>query len=41
VTAPPAAPGISDVLSMLASALLDQRQTRTAQRQAMYRQFLD
>jgi hypothetical protein len=39
--APPSAPGISDVLSMLASALLDQRQTRTAQRQAMYSRFLD
>ena len=28
----PAAPGISDVLSMLATALLDQRQQRNAQR---------
>jgi hypothetical protein len=30
--AAPAAPGISDVLSMLATALLDQRQQRNAQR---------
>ncbi len=41
--APPAptAPGISDVLGMLASALLDQRQARSSQRQAMYSRFLD
>ena len=37
----PTAPGIDDVLGMLASALLDQRQTRTAQRQAMYSRFLE
>ena len=37
----PAAPGISDVLSMLATALLDQRQQRNAQRSAMYQAFLD
>jgi hypothetical protein len=41
--APPAtaAPGINDVLSMLATALLDQRQQRNAQRSAMYQAFLD
>jgi hypothetical protein len=39
--AAPAAPGISDVLSMLATALLDQRQQRNAQRSAMYQAFLD
>ena len=41
--APPAppAPGISDVLGMLATALLDQRQQRNAQRSAMYQSFLD
>ena len=37
----PAAPGISDVLGMLANALLDQRQQRNAQRSAMYQAFLD
>ncbi len=37
----PAAPGISDVLGMLATALLDQRQQRNAQRSAMYQAFLD
>jgi len=37
----PAAPGISDVLSMLATALLDQRQQRNAQRSAMYQAFLE
>ena len=37
----PAVPGISDVLSMLATALLDQRQQRNAQRSAMYQAFLD
>jgi hypothetical protein len=37
----PAAPGISDVLGMLATALLDQRQQRNAQRSAMYQSFLD
>ena len=37
----PAAPGINDVLSMLATALLDQRQTRNAQRSAMYQAFLE
>jgi hypothetical protein len=36
-----AAPGISDVLGMLANALLDQRQQRNAQRSAMYQAFLD
>jgi hypothetical protein len=39
--AAPAAPGISDVLGMLATALLDQRQTRNAQRSAMYQAFLE
>ena len=41
--APPAppAPGISDVLGMLATALLDQRQQRNAKRSAMYQSFLD
>jgi hypothetical protein len=29
------------VLGMLAAALLDQRQTRTAQRREMYRSFLE
>ena len=37
----PVAPGISDVLGMLATALLDQRQQRNAQRSAMYQAFLD
>jgi hypothetical protein len=37
----PTAPGISDVLGMLATALLDQRQARSSQRQAMYSRFLD
>ena len=37
----PAAPGISDVLGMLATALLDQRQQRNAKRSAMYQAFLD
>jgi hypothetical protein len=37
----PAVPGISDVLGMLANALLDQRQQRNAQRSAMYQAFLD
>ena len=37
----PAAPGISDVLGMLATALLDQRQQRNAHRSAMYQAFLD
>jgi hypothetical protein len=37
----PAAPGISDVLGMLATALLDQRQQRNAQRSAMYQAFLE
>ena len=41
VPAPAAAPGISDVLGMLATALLDQRATRNAQRSAMYQAFLD
>ena len=41
VPAPGAAPGISDVLGMLATALLDQRQQRNAQRSAMYQAFLD
>jgi hypothetical protein len=42
-SAPPSAPapGIDDVLGMLAAALLDQRQTRTAQRREMYRSFLE
>jgi hypothetical protein len=35
------APGIDDVLGMLAAALLDQRQTRTTQRREMYRSFLE
>ena len=39
--APSPAPGISDVLNMLANALLDQRQARASQRQAMYSRFLD
>ena len=39
--APAPAPGISDVLGMLATALLDQRQARSSQRQAMYSRFLD
>ena len=39
--APVHAPGISDVLGMLATALLDQRQQRNAQRSAMYQSFLD
>jgi len=38
---PAVAPGISDVLGMLATALLDQRQQRNAQRSAMYQAFLD
>jgi hypothetical protein len=38
---PVAVPGISDVLGMLATALLDQRQQRNAQRSAMYQSFLD
>ena len=37
----PAPSGIGDVLNMLASALLDQRQARTARRQEMYSRFLD
>ena len=37
----PTAPGISDVLGMLATALLDQRQARSSQRQAMHSRFLD
>jgi hypothetical protein len=37
----PVAPGISDVFGMLATALLDQRQQRNAQRSAMYQAFLD
>jgi hypothetical protein len=37
----PVAPGINDVLGMLATALLDQRQQRNAQRSAMYQAFLD
>ena len=37
----PAPAGIGDVLNMLASALLDQRQARTARRQEMYSRFLD
>ena len=39
--APAVAPGIGDVLGMLATALLDQRQQRNAQRSAMYQAFLD
>ena len=39
--APAAAPGISDVLGMLATALLDQRQQRNSRRSAMYQSFLD
>jgi hypothetical protein len=39
--APVPAPGISDVLGMLATALLDQRQQRNAKRSAMYQSFLD
>jgi hypothetical protein len=38
---PPPAPGISDVLNMLANALLDQRQARSSRRQEMYSRFLD
>jgi hypothetical protein len=41
VPAPAVAPGISDVLGMLATALLDQRQQRNAHRSAMYQNFLD
>ena len=39
--AAPAPPGISDVLGMLATALLDQRQQRNSWRSAMYQSFLD
>jgi hypothetical protein len=38
---PAPAPGIGDVLNMLANALLDQRQARGARRQEMYSRFLD
>ena len=38
---PPPPAGIGDVLNMLASALLDQRQARGARRQEMYSRFLD
>ena len=38
--AAPAPASIEDVMGMLAAALADQRQTRTAQRQEMYRGFL-
>ena len=37
----PAPASIGDVLGMLATALLDQRQTRAAQRREMYRSFLE
>ena len=37
----PAPSSLGDVLGMLAAALLDQRQTRTAQRREMYRSFLE
>ena len=37
----PAPAGIGDVLNMLASALLDQRQARASRRQEMYSRFLD
>jgi hypothetical protein len=39
--AAPAPAGIGDVLNMLASALLDQRQARASRRQEMYSRFLD
>jgi len=35
------APGIGDVLNMLANALLDQQQARSSRRQEMYSRFLD
>ena len=37
----PAPASIEDVMGMLAAALADQRQTRTAQRREMYRSFLE
>ena len=37
----PAPASIEDVMGMLAAALADQRQTRTAQRREMYRGFLE